>query len=107
MGVAAIVLPSATAFLVAYWHRKQMRQIEIFKRDPNAGLLPPPSRLWKFVKSYRDLLMGAGLPMLFLVSEVVSDKPVTRWDVFLIAFDVSLILFAFANHLCRPPVGDR
>jgi hypothetical protein len=98
---AAIMIPSATALLVAYWHRKQMRQIELFKRDPSAGLRPPASPPWRFLKSYGDLIFGIGVPSVFLVVEISTSAPISRRDVFNIAADISFILFVFTMHLLR------
>jgi len=40
--VCGVVLAAAVALIVAYLHRRQMRQIEAFRQDPSVGLVPPP-----------------------------------------------------------------
>jgi HAMP domain-containing protein len=104
IALAAVVIPSATALLVAYWHRKQLRQIEEFRRDACVGLQPPPSRLWAFAKSHRDLLAGVGVA-LFLADQLAQTGPVTRWTVLIIALDVAAILFIAIAHLLFRMLG--
>jgi len=95
---AGITVSAVTAIWLAYLQRKQMRQIELFKLDPKAGLLPPSNPIWKFVKSYIDLITGIGIPAVFLVDQLHSDKPLTRGAVFIIALQVAFIFFTVAMH---------
>jgi hypothetical protein len=47
VGIAvAVVVP----LIVNYQNRKQARQIELFKKDPSVGLIPPPHPLWVFLR---------------------------------------------------------
>lgn len=101
VAIAAIVVPAATAFLIGYWHRKQIRQIEAFRQNPSVGLIPPPSPVYAFVLAYRTLLVGVGLPGLMLALELARDSPVTRSSVFTIAFAVASMLFALVLHLIQ------
>jgi hypothetical protein len=78
IAIAAIVGTCATNILVAYWHRKQIRQIEEFKRDPSVGLRPPPSRLWAFVKRHRDAILIIGIPTLLLIRTLTRTEPITK-----------------------------
>lgn len=94
LAVAAIIVPTFTAFLVAYWHRKQIRQAEAYRRDPSVGLTPPPSALWRFVTSRWKLLVIAGLPALFIALNFYLNARVTLFTVLLIALNVSTIVTA-------------
>ncbi len=98
IAIAAIVLPVATAFLVGYWHRKQMRQIEAFRHNPAAGLIPPRSPAYAFVLAYRVLLVGLTVPGAVLVGELASHSPVTRGSVLRIALGIAAMLFALLLH---------
>jgi hypothetical protein len=97
ISVMGIFIGAGTALLVAYWHRKQMRQNEIFRIDRSAGVLPPPNPLWKFIKKYWLLLL-AGLQALVLANEVLATGPVTRVSVFFIAVDVGVIVLSIMLH---------
>ena len=92
--VIAMLLSAVVALIVAYLHRKQMRQIELYKLDPSAGLIPPPSSLTKFVKSKWDTIFGLGGPILMLASEFAKTTPVTRFTILIIS--VALVLL-FTN----------
>jgi hypothetical protein len=104
ISIGGIVVAAAVALLIAYWQRQQMRQIELFKQNPSAGLLPPPSRLSKFIKSYRDLIVGVGVPVASLIS--LGDAPLTRFRVFCIALNVSLITAVITIHALMHFVGS-
>ena len=94
LAVAAIIVPGFTAFLVAYWHRKQIRQIEAYRQDPSVGLTPPPSPLWKFVTSRWKLLLLAGVPALLITLYFYLKVPVTLSTVLFIALNVTTIVAA-------------
>jgi hypothetical protein len=94
LAVATIIVPASTAFLVAYWHRKQLRQIEAYRLDPSVGLTPPPSALWKFVTSRRRLLALAGIPVVIIALAFYFRMPVTLTTVLLVAFNVASIAVA-------------
>jgi hypothetical protein len=49
--IVAVIGP-ATALTVGHLHRKQMRQLELFRADPAVGLVPPPNPVVKFFKTY-------------------------------------------------------
>jgi len=50
--VLIFVGTAAVSLSVAYMHRKQMRQIELFRKDAAAGLLPPPNPVTRFLRQY-------------------------------------------------------
>ena len=91
-----ITASGVVAFIVAYLHRKQMRQIELYKADPSVGLVPPPSKLTKFVASHWDTVLGFAGPIYILVVEFFSNGPVTRGTVFAIS---AALAFMFTNFV--------
>jgi hypothetical protein len=101
---AAIIVPAFTAFLVAYWHRKQLRQIEAYRKDPSVGLTPPPSALWTFVSSRWKLLLTAGVPALLIGLQFYFKVPVTLTTVFLMALNMTSIVAAFLLELIEKVV---
>jgi len=94
----AVLVPTVTALLVAYWHRKQMRQIELFRLDSAVGLTPPPSRLFAFARAYKYLLTGVGLPLISLALELTQSTPVTRRTVLIISWNTASMLVAVTLH---------
>ena len=99
LAVAAILVPAFAAFLVAYWHRKQLRQIEAYRRDPSVGLTPPPSPLWRFVTSRWKLLVVAGVPALVIALQIYFKAPVTISTVLLVSLNVTTIVVAVLLEL--------
>ena len=97
--ILGITVSAAVALVVAYLHRQQMRQIELFKQDPSAGLLPAPSRLTTFVMSKWDSVLSFGAPILILVSEFSRDAPITRLTIFNISVSLALLLGNFVLGL--------
>jgi hypothetical protein len=95
----AIVVSAGTALLIAYWHRKQIRQIEEYRRKPAVGLIAPPSPVWAFVKGNRAVLLGYGFPAVWLGYQLWLTSPVTRWTVLSMAASVGLLVFTFMAHL--------
>ena len=79
--VAGIVVASLTTILVAYLHRKQLRQVEEFRRHPDVGLKPPPGRAWTLAKRYALLAGVLGLLVLVVGMMFASRQPVTLWSV--------------------------
>jgi hypothetical protein len=94
LAALAIIVSSMTALGVAYLHRKQMRQIELYKLDPSVGLTPPASRLTYFVKSKADAIFGFGFPAFSLIVGLIANpQPLKRWDAIIISVNVALIFF--------------
>ena len=96
--VAKFVLPCAVALLVGYWHRKQMRQLELHRLDPSVGVLPPPSPPVAFFKRYWVLIVGIGMPMLPLALLIGTNNPVTNGSAALISLNVACILVTLHFH---------
>lgn len=99
IAVLGIVVPCATALLVAYWHRKQMRQIELFRQNSAVGLKPPNNRLYAFVKSNRTLVIGVGGPVVTLTLEILRKGPVTRFSLFMVSLSISVALSSMTLYL--------
>ena len=49
---AGVVVAAVVALVVNYQNRKQARQIELYRRDPSVGLIPPPHAFMAFLKKY-------------------------------------------------------
>ena len=94
LAFVGIIVPAFTAFLVAYWHRKQMRQIEAYKLDPSVGLVPPPSALWRFVTSRWKLIILVGVPAVIIAFYFLFNIPVTLLTVLVLAINVTTITAA-------------
>jgi hypothetical protein len=94
IAIAAVVVTSSTTLLVAYWHRKQIRQVEAFRQDPRAGLLPPPSSRWRFIVKNRVLIVGVGVNGLFLLISLCIDAPITRGTILAISASIGGIVLA-------------
>jgi len=93
--IFGIAVSASVALIVAYLHRRQMRQIELYKQDPTVGLIPSPSRLTAFVKSKWESILGFGGPILILTSEFSRDAPITRITIFNISVSLALLLGNF------------
>ena len=99
--IAMGCVTTVAVLIVGYLHRKQMRQIEAFKINPSVGLKPPPNAVRMFLKS-NILLLCAAVAVVFLITDVLSKAPVTRYEIFLIAVDVvSIFLFLIAHVVLK------
>jgi hypothetical protein len=94
-----ILVSAGVALAVAYLHRKQMRQIELYKVDPTVGLVPPSSRLTRFVSSRWDTVLGFAGPAFVLIIEFMSRAPVTRLTVFSISAALAMMFTNFVMIL--------
>ncbi len=105
IAITAVVGTCGTNILVAYWHRKQIRQIEEFRRDPSLGLRPPPSRFWAFVKRHSLAIMGTVIPTYLLIFTLVHKEPITKWTIFVIAFCIGAIMLTLVLALFQRLLG--
>jgi len=109
LALFAILASSSVALLVSYLHRKQMRQVELFKVDPSVGLIPPPSALTILLKEKLPDAIIVGLPLILIVDEMMKDGEITRGSVLTISLSVALILayatVRFVFTLVRELVG--
>ena len=96
VAVLGIAVSAATALLIAYMHRRQMRQVELFKQDPSAGLVPPPSGLTRFIRSKWDTILGFAGPLYVLLTQFFSTAPVSRGTIFAVSGAFALM---FANFV--------
>jgi hypothetical protein len=96
ISVAGIVIAAAVGLVIAYLHRKQMRQLELYRQNPEAGLRPPPHPFAAFLRRWGlDVLFMVVLPVIALVRLVTDPNPVSRPDTLLIAFLTVLFVIGF------------
>jgi hypothetical protein len=96
ISILALVISSTCALLIAYWHRKQMRQVEAYRQDPTVGLSPPPSRLWVHLSRNGLLwmiLLSITAQVASLVPALRSVAPITRAAITALILNVAGILF--------------
>ena len=97
--VFGIALAGAITLIVAYSHRKQLRQIEAFRHDPSVGLVPPPHPFLLFLKRRYALLIIVPIGICSLIYQLTRQTPVTRGSVFLIVLAFATIVLGFAVDL--------
>lgn len=88
--LVAALITATVALLVAYWHRKQARQIELFRLDPSVGLEPPPSAVWQFLvrhQGFLSFLLTIVLPISGLTIVLSSPEPITRFTLIAIVLN--------------------
>lgn len=93
IAILAVIIPCVTAFLVGYWHRKQIRQVELFRLNPKVGILPPPSPPVAFFRRNWPLLAGLVMPLSGLLLYLSRDPPVSNLSTILITFNVASMLY--------------
>jgi hypothetical protein len=84
-----------TQSILGHLQRKQMRQIEMHRRDPSVPLKPPYSALtlWIFNNAVRLLLCGSLiLDLVVLHQGLGKTSAITRSDIFGISLDLALIV---------------
>jgi len=94
--LVGIMIASATALAVAYLHRKQMRQIELYRADPSVGLIPPSTAFTKFLKSKGVLLMtviGCGVSLGGIIVWGFGTGPITRGSLVWVELNVGECVF--------------
>lgn len=94
ISVVGIVVAAIITLVVAYLHRKQLRQIEAFRQDPSVGLVPPPHPVRLFFRKHRSALLIGGTGTISLLASLIRQGPVTRFQVLTIAAGLASILFA-------------
>lgn len=100
----AVIVGSVTTtsvLLNGYWQRRQMRQIEAYKSNPDAGLMPPAHPVWAFIKAHyvKLLCLCAGGNILL---ELLSFKPASRFTIFSVGFNFTVLLaFFMESHVSR------
>ncbi len=88
ISIFGIGVAAAITLGVAYIQRKQMRQIELFRKDPKVALTPPPHRVTLFLKDYWYFILIAVFDLAMLVRDMSRTTPVTRGVVFSIGLDL-------------------
>jgi hypothetical protein len=92
--IALIVFAGSTitAFVVASLQRKQMRQIELHRRDPSVPLNPPLSPgAVAFLKNLPYLTYSGALvyAAVMLLRDLGKSTPITRLDIAAISFTIA------------------
>lgn len=93
VSIVGIFVASITAIVVAYLHRKQMRQLEAFRLNHAVGLVPPDAaftRWWR--RRWHYLFLAPSLAG--AIFEASKAGPPTRFSILAIAF-----------HFCAFAVG--
>jgi hypothetical protein len=97
-----LVVTSATALSIAYQHRKQMRQNELFRLDPSVGVKPAPSPPVAFFKRHWfliwTLILGVGLPMLGVVLVLARNVPLTNFSAVMISYYFALMIYNLHSY---------
>src|SRR6266571_9527191 len=108
ISLVTLVVGAIVTLHVAYMHRKQMRQIELYRQDPSVPLTPPPHRLAVFLKENWFLLwclVFGTFDMVVLKKDLSSTAPLTRHAVFDIVMDMFgvgiMILFAILTPIIK------
>ncbi|HLI17410.1 MAG TPA: hypothetical protein VKV22_03960 [Rhodanobacteraceae bacterium] len=92
--VFGILVAAAVGLSVGYLQRKQARQIELYRKDPSVGLIPPPTATTRFLKKWWfTLLVGVILPVVALADSVTTREPVTQVSVVVISANIAVIVF--------------
>lgn len=103
--LVGIVIGAIVTLSVSRMHRKQMRQIELHRRDSTVPLAPPPHIVTAFLKRNWYFLLFGGFEITSLVRDMAKTTPVTRHVVLDIALDVAGIVFmivlAFIIYIMR------
>jgi ABC-type arginine transport system permease subunit len=86
ISAASIIVGTVTALSIAAMQRKQMRQIELHRQDPSVSLVPPPHAVTLFLKRWGVPLVNSSINISLLIREMIRTGPVTREQVFTIAF---------------------
>ncbi len=88
--IIGVAVSCATALLVGHLHRKQLRQIELFRKDPNVGIQPPPSVPVAFLGRHWTLIVGVFFP-LGGIGLVLISQPFTQLSSVLVLVNVACI----------------
>jgi hypothetical protein len=102
ISLLTLVVGTTVTLIVAALHRKQMRQIELYRADPTVPLVPPPHPFTKFLRrNARHLvfIVNLGLNLSFLIEHLLSTTALTRAEVFSIALFTSASFFTILMYL--------
>ena len=91
--IAQIAIPSAIALLIGYWQVKTMRSIANVTENQQEFSTARANQPFQKIKLF--ILPSIGfLAIIFGVYiELASEKPLTRFDVFIISFNTTMLLF--------------
>ena len=83
-----------TALLVGYWHRKQIRQLELYRENKSLGVIPPPSAPVAFLARNRRAVVAYGLPLLSLLCLLKYPLNHSGFNTLFISLNVASIYMA-------------
>jgi len=89
IAVATIVTSAGVALLIAYQSRRQLRHLELYRKDPKAGLKPPDTAIVRWLKRHGLYAYGMAMCMWGLSQQLGSDAPLSRRDVVIVAVEAA------------------
>jgi hypothetical protein len=100
IAILGIVFSGAIALVVAYMHRRQIRQVEAHRLNPKVGLIPPPNKLVLFFRRNFYLLAFGTAAIIGLA--ILAKLPLSRLSVSISSLLVAgLVLSPFLDLLNR------
>ena len=72
ISLVGIIVTAVVALAVAYMHRKQMRQLELYRQNPEAGVVPPLNPVTSFLKEFGPSIVILSLSIFVLVYQAAS-----------------------------------
>jgi len=95
--VALAFCTVASNLVTGYLQQKQMRQIELHRRDSSISLKPPPHPVWVFLRKYWVIFLNIGFGVFFLFRGMAGRDPPTRSNVLDIAAGVFNLVLAWVS----------
>jgi hypothetical protein len=91
--VGATLLTVMSGLFIAFLHRRQMRQNELYRIDQSLGLKPPPLLPWSKYLRYAGVSWNLGYGVYLIVLGMRTPEPVTRETVWHIALGFASFIF--------------
>src|SRR5258708_29326557 len=91
VAVAGISVCAGVARGIAHLKRKQMRQIELHRRDPSVPLTPPRHPITIWLIQYGPALASIAWNIRYLYKDLTTTTAMTRGDVLNISMEVASI----------------
>ena len=103
VSLVGIIVTAAVALAVAYMHRKQMRQLELYRQNPEAGVVPPLHPVTNFLKNFGlSIVILCIFPIFVLVQQATRrEPPVSRTDVIVISYYVVMLVLGICLILAK------
>jgi hypothetical protein len=105
VALIGIVITAITALVVAYLHRKQMRQLEAYRADRSVGLIAPDTRITRWVKRrWHYLFLSPAL--ISSVYEATKPGLPSRFSVLTIAINMTIFAVGLSVMISTEIVGN-